>query len=157
LRVSDRFSCMIHHWKTRISRSIFVSVARQPDKHMPKYHARKLRCHLRVCQSQGALPVNELINCATVYKYTQGQVAWRKPSYFMLCIWTKLYCRHYTIALCLYFENTVPAMPPTADALYLENITRSEISLLWIQVTQKFVFQTSRQLLNIYAVLMRLF
>jgi hypothetical protein len=47
--------------KSRISRSIFVSVARQPDKHVLKYHARKLRCHLgahcpftSTCQSQGA-------------------------------------------------------------------------------------------------------
>jgi hypothetical protein len=38
----------------------FVSVARQPDKYVLKYHARKFRCHLRAhcplptCQSQGA-------------------------------------------------------------------------------------------------------
>jgi hypothetical protein len=57
---------MFYHWKAWILRSIFLSVARQPDKHMLKYHAHKLRCHLRVhcplptCQSQGALRLNEL-------------------------------------------------------------------------------------------------
>jgi hypothetical protein len=65
VRVSDRFSCMIHHWKAQISHSIFVSVARQPDKHVLKYHARKLRCIARYSLANlrthmGALHVNEL-------------------------------------------------------------------------------------------------
>jgi hypothetical protein len=58
LRVFGQFSCMIHRWKARISRSIFVSVARQPDKHMLKYHARKLRCHVRA--HSGPLPLTPL-------------------------------------------------------------------------------------------------
>jgi hypothetical protein len=58
LWVSDRFSCMIHRWKAWISHSIFVFVARQPYKHVLKYHARKLRRHLRV--HAGALPVSPL-------------------------------------------------------------------------------------------------
>jgi hypothetical protein len=48
LRAFDWFSRMIHLWKARISRSIFVSVARQPNKHVLSNHARKLRCHFRV-------------------------------------------------------------------------------------------------------------
>ena len=66
LRVSDRFSCMIHRW----------SVARQPDKHVLGEHVRKLSCHFRAraCgrivtyplanlrANTGALPLNELIN-----------------------------------------------------------------------------------------------
>jgi hypothetical protein len=76
LRVFYQFSCIVHSWKTQIVCSIFVSVAKQPNKHVLQNHARKLRCHLRAhcqlppCQSPGALPVNELNACSarTIYQ-----------------------------------------------------------------------------------------